>query len=195
MRIKNPFLSTCTLLSMIIAFLAALGQAAEVKLAWDPSTGNPAGYKLYYGQASRSYQGAIDVGLNTTYTLSGLTDGQRYYFSATAYDTAGNESDHSNDVTTVIGNETSGPPTITSPAVGTVLATGQQVTAEGRGMNLSWSIDRIGDGLPAFATGSDSSISFTVPADATSRQKIRMLLTGDGGSDTKDYDIKASPAD
>jgi hypothetical protein len=69
------------------------------------------------------------------------------------------------------------------------------VMAEGRGTNLSWSIDRIGDGLPAFATGSDSSITFTVPADATSRQKIRMLLTGDGGSDTKDYDIKASPAD
>jgi fibronectin type 3 domain-containing protein len=195
MRIKHPLLSTCALLSMIIAFLASQGQAAEVQLTWDPSPGNPAGYKLYYGQASRSYQGTIDVGLNTTYTLSGLTDGQRYYFSVTAYDTAGNESDHANEVMTVSGNETGVPPTITSPAVGTVLATGQQVTAEGRGTNLSWSIDRIGDGLPAFATGSGSSITFMVPADATSIQKIRMLLMGDGGSNTNDYDIKASPAD
>ena len=195
MRLRNPLLSTYALLSLIIAFLASHGQAAEVKLAWDPSPGNPAGYKLYYGQASRSYQGAIDVGLNTTYTLSGLIDGQRYYLSVTAYDTAGNESDHSDEVTTVIGNETDVPPTITSPAVGTVLARGQQVTAAGRGTNLSWSIDRIRDGLPAFATGSGSSITFMVPADATSRQTIRMLLTGEGGSDTKDYDIKASPTD
>ena len=195
MRINTLLLSTCALLSMIMAVLASQGQAAEVKLSWDPSPGNPAGYKLYYGQASRSYQGAIDVGLNTTYTLSGLTDGQRYYFSVTAYDTAGNERGHSTELTTVIGNETSVPPTITSPAVGTVLATGQQVTAEGRGTTLSWSIDRIGDGLPAFATGSGSSITFTVPADATSSQKIRLLLTGDGGSDTKDYEIKASPTD
>ena len=86
-------------------------------------------------------------------------------------------------------NGTGVPPAITSPAVGTVLAAGQQVTAEGGGTHLSWSIDRIGDGLPAFATGSGSSITFTVPADATSSQKIRILLTGDGGSDTKDYDI------
>jgi hypothetical protein len=57
------------------------------------------------------------------------------------------------------------------------------------GTNLSWSIDRIGDGLPAFARGIGSSITFTVPADATSSQKIRILLTGDEGSDTRDYDI------
>jgi hypothetical protein len=86
-------------------------------------------------------------------------------------------------------NGTSVPPAITSPAIGAVLATGQRVTAKGMGTNLSWSIDRIGDGLPAFAGGIGSSITFTVPADATSSQKIRIVLTGDEGSDTRDYAI------
>ena len=101
MRIKKPLLSTCAILSMVIAFTASQGQAAEVKLAWDPSAGDPPGYKLYYGQASRSYQGSVDVGSDTDYTLTGLTDGQRYYFTATAYDAAGNESGYSNEVTTI----------------------------------------------------------------------------------------------
>jgi hypothetical protein len=81
------------------------------------------------------------------------------------------------------------PPAITSPAVGTVLATDQMVTATGMGTDLDWSIDRIGDGLPAFARGIGSSITFTVPPDATSSQKIRILLTGNAGSDTRDYAI------
>jgi hypothetical protein len=57
------------------------------------------------------------------------------------------------------------------------------------GTNLAWSIDRIGDGLPVFARGIGSSITFTVPPDATSSQKIRILLTGNAGSDTRDYAI------
>jgi hypothetical protein len=75
--------------------------AAEGKLAWNAATGNPVGYKLYYGQTSGSYQGAIDVGLQTSYSLGDLADGQRYYFSVKAYDAARSESGYSNEVTTI----------------------------------------------------------------------------------------------
>ena len=51
-----------------------------------------AGYKVYHGFASRSYDVTIDVGLTTSAVLSGLQDGRAYYFAVTAYDTSGNQS-------------------------------------------------------------------------------------------------------
>ncbi len=72
---------------------------AEVTLTWDA---NPepavAGYRLYYGEASGRYHGAVRVGKTTTYTLSGLREGQTYYVAVTAYDEAGQESGFSAEV-------------------------------------------------------------------------------------------------
>jgi hypothetical protein len=83
---------------------------------------------------------------------------------------------------------------ITSPAQGTTFTPGQTVTATGSGTNLSWNVDLTTDGLPSFKTGTGSSITFTVPANATSAQIIRLTLTGTGGSATRDYNIASSPA-
>ncbi len=72
---------------------------ASFTLAWDPNQEpDLAGYKLYYGTSSRSYQQNMDVGNLTQYTLTGLQDGVTYYFAVTAYDTEGNESGYSNEV-------------------------------------------------------------------------------------------------
>jgi hypothetical protein len=81
------------------------------------------------------------------------------------------------------------PTVITSPADGTVLTPGQEVTAAGTGTNLSWSIDRTGDAQPAFATGTGSSITFTVPADSTPSQDVTITLSGDGGTISQTHDI------
>jgi fibronectin type 3 domain-containing protein len=62
---------------------------------------NIAGYKLHYGPSSRRYEVAIDVGHHTAYRLTGLADGQRYYVAVTVYDTEGNESAFSNEVSTI----------------------------------------------------------------------------------------------
>jgi hypothetical protein len=72
--------------------------AAEATLAWDPSSGSVAGYKLYYGFASRSYSTEINVGNVTQYTVTGLQDGRTYYFAVKAYDSQGNYSDYSNEL-------------------------------------------------------------------------------------------------
>ena len=56
------------------------------------------GYKIYYGTASGNYSQTIDVGGITSSTVSNLTDGTTYYFAVTAYDTSGNESAYSNEV-------------------------------------------------------------------------------------------------
>ena len=71
----------------------------RVTLAWNPSLGTGvAGYRLYYGPASRQYTHSIDAGTATTNTVSGLEDGVTYFYAVTAYTGSGVESDLSNEV-------------------------------------------------------------------------------------------------
>jgi predicted hotdog family 3-hydroxylacyl-ACP dehydratase len=74
-------------------------QAADVQLAWDPSPSpEVTGYHLYWGPASRSYDQQQDVGFDTSATVTNLVAGTTYYFAVTAYESAGLESDFSNEV-------------------------------------------------------------------------------------------------
>ena len=72
-------------------------------LAWDAATHpNLRGYRVYYGPESGEYlqiRGhGIDAGTATTYTLTGLPSGRRYYFVVTAVDMSNYESGFSNEV-------------------------------------------------------------------------------------------------
>jgi hypothetical protein len=93
-------------LTILLLFVPKI-HAAQVTLAWDPSSGTDiAGYKLYYGTSSRNYPFTLDVGSVTTHTITGLSDGQTYYIAATAYNTQGNESAFSEEVhITFSGNQ------------------------------------------------------------------------------------------
>lgn len=86
-------------LSSFASLLGMKAYAAQVTLAWDPDPApNLKGYKLYYGTSSRGYTSSIDVGNSTTYLISDLSEGTKYYFAATAYDICGNESGFSNEI-------------------------------------------------------------------------------------------------
>src|SRR2546426_2895433 len=115
-------------LTVLCSLAPALSSAAQVALAWDANTDSDlAGYKLYYSISSGSYQSSVDVGNVTSYTLSGLLEGQIYYFAATAYNLSGSESGFSNEVSKAIPDVT--PPTvsISAPANG-VTVSGTAVT-------------------------------------------------------------------
>src|SRR5437867_789820 len=118
-------------ITTICSLAPALSSAAQVTLAWDANTDpDLAGYKLYYGLSSGSYQSSVDVGNVTSYTLSGLLDGQVYYFAATAYNLSLAESGFSNEVSKAIADVT--PPTVSmaAPANGaTVWGTAVTVSA------------------------------------------------------------------
>jgi hypothetical protein len=75
-------------------------QAAQsVALAWDASTASDiAGYRLYAGTTSGVYTQQIDVGNNTSTSVSDLVDGTTYFFAITDYTTSGVESARSNEV-------------------------------------------------------------------------------------------------
>lgn len=81
--------------------------AAQVTLAWDANLEpTVAGYKLYYGEVSGQYHGAVKVGKTTTYTFSGLEGGRTYYVAVTAYDDAGRESGFSAEVSYQVPDST-----------------------------------------------------------------------------------------
>ncbi len=88
------------------------------------------------------------------------------------------------------GVDPADPTVITSPSPGSVFNPGQSVTAAGTGDNLSWEIDLVSDGQPYFDSGTGSSITFTVPADADETQVINIKLIGDGGTVSREYAIE-----
>ena len=67
-------------------FSITQAQAGQLTLAWNASTSSGVvGYQISYGQASGSYTTQVDAGNKTSYTLTGLQDGKKYYFAAKAY--------------------------------------------------------------------------------------------------------------
>lgn len=79
----------------------------SVIVQWQANTEpDLAGYKVYYGKTSHAYTRFISAGLATECTITDLQPGNKYFFAVTAYDTAGNESPYSEEVSIVIaGNE------------------------------------------------------------------------------------------
>lgn len=101
--------------SKIIGILAALllvsvlAQAAQVQITWSPNTETDlAGYKVYYGTAPGQYSAPITV-TTTSYTFQGATDKTTYYVAVSAFDTSGNESALSDEVSIYV-------PDVTPPA-------------------------------------------------------------------------------
>ena len=80
---------------------------ATATLSWVASSDSSVtGYRIYYGNASRTYNQPMGSGVNagkvTTFTVSNLQRGPVYYFSVTAVDASGNESAYSNEVMKMI---------------------------------------------------------------------------------------------
>jgi len=67
-------------------------------LSWTADTVPVAGYKVHIGTQSGLYNLPITLGTTTTYTATNLTSGKTYYFCVSAFDSAGNESLCSSEV-------------------------------------------------------------------------------------------------
>lgn len=81
-------------------FLAKFFVLLIVTLLWDASpTPTVTGYKVYYEDKILPVQ-VVDVGNVLTYKID-VPAGRHWYFRVTAYDAAGNESDFSNEASTV----------------------------------------------------------------------------------------------
>jgi hypothetical protein len=83
---------------VLLASRQVSAYGANVTLSWSPnSESDLAGYRLHYGTSSRNYSAVVNLGKVTNYTVTGLNAGT-YYFALSAYDTSGNESGYSSEV-------------------------------------------------------------------------------------------------
>jgi hypothetical protein len=93
---RTPLFFATFLFAMLIALWA---RAEQLTIAWDPNMeSNPAGYRIHYGNTTGNYSTHLDVGNVTTYTITNLIAGETYYFVASAYDSFGNESPYSDEL-------------------------------------------------------------------------------------------------
>lgn len=112
-------LRTALVAACLLVAAAARVDAASVKLAWDANTETTVvGYFVLYGSASGVYTGRVDAGAQTQVDISGLVDGQTYYFAVMAYDTNGQYSDPSLEISGPAGPFTAPLMSIDTPTAG-----------------------------------------------------------------------------
>lgn len=95
---RTSAFSIAVCLAAMVVICPRAAAAGDITLAWDPSPGSVAGYRVFFGTASGVYTGELDAGNKTSATVSGLTSGDRYYFIVKAYSASGVLSAPSNEV-------------------------------------------------------------------------------------------------
>jgi fibronectin type 3 domain-containing protein len=84
-----------------VSLTLSASTAGTATLTWNASTESDlTGYKVYRGTGSGTYGAPIATlpRTMTNYAATGLQNGTTYFFVITAYDSAGNESTYSNEV-------------------------------------------------------------------------------------------------
>lgn len=168
------------LIGFAFFLLNSHAMAGNISLTWDASSSsNVGGYKLYYGKATKNYTSSIDVGNKTTYQLTGLTNGVKFFFALKTYNTAKTlESSFSNEVSATVSastaltadftaNKTSGAPgmivTFTPVTTGTI---------------TGW-LWNFGDG------GASTAQNPTHTYNVAGVYSVKLTVTGASGSATK----------
>jgi PKD repeat protein len=158
--------------------------SGTVNLAWDSSTSsNVGGYKVSYGTSSGSYTSTVDAGNKTTYSVSGLQDGAKYFFAVKAYDTnKATESNYSNEINVVApaaaltadftANRTSGAAPLTV-----------DFTPVTTGTITNWKWEFPGSYTPTVTNSSAKVTTVTYPTPGT--YSVSLTVTGSSGGVTK----------
>ena len=175
-RLAHPRL---LLLILTAGLLAVTGSAfaGSLSLAWNPVTGAK-GYRLAYGTTASQYTKSIDVGNQTSRTVSGLTEGKKYYFAVLAYAGAVT-SPYSNEVSAVI-SQAAAAPVVSFTANGSSASSlsvtqGQSVdlvdTSTGTVASRLW---ELGDGTSA------TSVRVLKSYSTTGTKTVKLSVTGAG---------------
>ncbi len=165
--------------------ILATEASSTINLSWDTLSGvepTIVGYKVYYGTSSTTLNNTLDVGSNSSTTISsGLTNGQTYYFAVQGYD----DDAYSLNLTATssivsinyVGDTT--PPVISSVATSTTDSASQGPSAGGGGFvsangitnntNTNTTTNNNGVGKPITNTGLPTNFTFKKNADTGTR--------------------------
>ncbi len=126
---------------ILVVFLLAVihpasGFAASILVKWNANTESDlAGYKIYYGNQSRTYGSSVNVGKVTSYQLGNVSTGRTYYMALTAYDTSGNESGYSSESSVYVPAQQTTPSiTLLTPRQGEIAYSNPLFTWKATGM-------------------------------------------------------------
>ena len=111
--IFSSFLYALCLLGLFFS-LPAAALSADATLSWtQPGDDRVVGYKIYYGLSEQNFTSTADRTIDspntTSCVISGLTEGETYYFAATSFDAEDNESDFSETISYTVETSDSAP--------------------------------------------------------------------------------------
>ena len=168
-----------TLCICLASFLSNV-DAAQVTLNWQDPNNNSAGvggYNVYYWQTSWNIPASVNVGMQTTYTLTDMEAGQTYHFAVTAHDgNGGRESVYSNQVSKTFPVSIPVASFTMSPESGTApLAVAFTNTSVGSITAWTWNF-----GDASTSTLQHPNHTYTTPGTYT----VSLTVTNASGSDT-----------
>jgi uncharacterized repeat protein (TIGR01451 family) len=138
----------------LASFSPVFAGPTDIGLAWNANTdADLAGYQIAWGSSPGSHPNLIDAGNVTSYTVTGLTTGNTYYFVVQAYDLARNFSGNSSEVSGVAG---------AAPAL--TLAIGESPDPVQAGGDVTYTLSYANTGT---AGATSVVVTDTVPASTT----------------------------
>jgi PKD repeat protein len=193
-------LGLLVVLAIVSFFYAVQAQAAKVTLAWNASTSSGvAGYQISYGQTSGRYATHVDVGNQTSYTLTGLNDGATYYFAAKAYNSGKTTfSGFSNEVSTTTALTPTASSTTASSTTAPTASFSTSLTSGTAPLTVTFSDTSTGSiatRLWSFGDGTSSTAKSGAKTYSTANTyTMSLTVTGSGGSTTATKTISATTA-
>jgi hypothetical protein len=92
-----------TMLAVPILPATAAAETRSLTIAWDANAEpDIAGYRVHIGTQPGTYSIVTDAGNRTTLTVPNLVEGQRYFFTVTAYSSVGVVSEPSGEISAVV---------------------------------------------------------------------------------------------
>jgi len=178
---------------LLLPILPVFGQTS-LTLAWTASiTPQVAGYKIYYGVASRTYTNSVTVTNGTQATINGLKQGTVYFFAATTLSSNLVEGSFSDEL-----RYTNIPPAIalTSPVNGSTfdpsspLTLAASVTTNGHTINYV----RFYDGSVLLGSASTPPYSYTLLKVLSNSYSFHATLTYDSTNSINSSVVNISPS-
>jgi len=162
----------------LVALVAAASPVAAQTLAWNANTeSNLAGYRIQYGTNASSLSSTVDVGRVTPYRFTSLAAGTTYYFRVVAYNTSGQASSPSGQVsyTTPATPPSTPTPTVTavSPASGPASG-GTAITISGTNFASGATVRVGGNAAGSVTFVSATQLRATTPAGTAGARDVQV---------------------